>query len=463
MRKFLAILLIAAMMLSMAACSSTVVPETQPAAEEVPVETTEIPIVFPEEPVVLTVWGEEGDGELLAQLAEDFKAAYPDRNFDIRIEVKSAAEAKDAVLAEPEQAADVFVFTDDQLPELAEAGALMPMNEEVSNILHYYTGKNLDMIYAQTSEVSTLSSMWNGVQYAFPMGGVDNFVLLYDPQKISPEAVSSWDTLLSAAEESRTKLGMTYNSYCLATGFGTVFQRRAAISAEELVDVNKNLADDLADIIFHPAVAAVDDQDMALLIDNGVVGAIVLGSWDVSTAYKALYKGYCAAKLPVSTDVGKVVINESYDRNAKPEITVDEEQTVVTLTTPYATITMPVEEPQIETRTKAQILDPQKQLPEYLGYELLGVNARTDNPGWALLLAEFLTNEESQYARYNLRKLTPANVYAAAESIQPGLHELCIPEIEAAVARVESILRAKAAALEEAEALAAAEAQANNP
>lgn len=464
MRKFLAMLLIAAMMLSMAACGSTVEAETQAAVEEVIVETTEIPITFPETPVVLTVWGEEGDEALLTQLTENFKAAYPERNFDIRIETMATADVKDAVLADPENAADVFAFMDHQLPELVAADALVALDAEMSQVLRYYTGKKLDRIYAETSEVATLSSVHDGVQYAFPMGGTDSFVLLYDADKITPEAIASWDSLLAAAEAAGTKVGMTYTSYCLATGFGTVFQKRAAISAEDLVDVNKDLAGDLADIIFHPAVAAVDDEDLSLLIDTGVAGAIILGTWDVNTAYMALYKGYTAAKLPVSTDVGKVVINEDYDKTAVSEITVDPEETTVTLTTPYGTVELPVEEKEEDTRTKAQTLDPKKQLPEYLGYELLGVNAHTDSPGWAMLLAEFLTNEESQYARYDQRKLSPANVYAAAEAIQPGLHELCIPEIEEAVNMVSDLLKAKAAALAEEEALAEAQAQAEaNP
>ena len=45
----------------------------------------------------------------------------------------------------------------------------------------------------------------------------------------------------------------------------------------------------------------------------------------------------------------------------------------------------------------------------------MGVNAYAENAGWAVLLAEFLTNEESQVARFNARQLAPANVNAAAD------------------------------------------------
>ena len=51
----------------------------------------------------------------------------------------------------------------------------------------------------------------------------------------------------------------------------------------------------------------------------------------------------------------------------------------------------------------------------FSGSKLMGVNAYAENAGWAVLLAEFLTNEESQVARFNARQLAPANVNAAAD------------------------------------------------
>ena len=47
---------------------------------------------------------------------------------------------------------------------------------------------------------------------------------------------------------------------------------------------------------------------------------------------------------------------------------------------------------------------------------MVGVNPYTDSKyiGWAMLLAEYLTNEESQAARFEARGLGPANTAAAS-------------------------------------------------
>ena len=50
----------------------------------------------------------------------------------------------------------------------------------------------------------------------------------------------------------------------------------------------------------------------------------------------------------------------------------------------------------------------------YSGFKLMGVNAYSKNSGWAVLLAEFLTNEASQTARFETRQLAPTNLNAAA-------------------------------------------------
>lgn len=46
--------------------------------------------------------------------------------------------------------------------------------------------------------------------------------------------------------------------------------------------------------------------------------------------------------------------------------------------------------------------------PAY-GYKFIGVNAYSENSGWAVLLADFLTNEESQAERFAKRAIGPTN------------------------------------------------------
>ena len=48
-----------------------------------------------------------------------------------------------------------------------------------------------------------------------------------------------------------------------------------------------------------------------------------------------------------------------------------------------------------------------------VGCKLVGVNAFSENAGWAMLLAEYLTNYENQLRRFELRGQGPSNIEAA--------------------------------------------------
>lgn len=75
--------------------------------------------------VKLTMWGAEEDQTMLREMADAFIEQNADKgNVTIEIGVQSESSAKDTVLADPESAADVFAFADDQLNELVNAGAL---------------------------------------------------------------------------------------------------------------------------------------------------------------------------------------------------------------------------------------------------------------------------------------------------------------------------------------------------
>ena len=92
------------------------------------------------------------------------------------------------------------------------------------------------------------------------------------------------------------------------------------------------------------------------------VCAVVSGTWDAGAAETAFGEGYAATKLPTFT-----------------------------------------------------CADKQVQMSCYSGFKLMGVNAYSKNSGWAVLLAEFLTNEASQTARFASRQLAPTNLKAAAD------------------------------------------------
>lgn len=348
MKKILALLLAVAMVLCMAACAPK------------------------DESVSLRVWGAEEDQELLAELIEKFKAAYPDQTFEIEIGVESESTAKDAILTDIPAAADVFAFADDQLNSLVTAGALLPLEGDVMTALEAQSGKTLDAVKSANGAGSVTAATQDGTMYAFPMGGGNNYFLYYNSEKITAEQAQSWDTLLDAAEAAGGKVAMTYASgwynasFFLGAGFtasrnadGTTAIDWNGTSASGITGVD--VAKAMSDIATHPAFLAVADGDLGNQIASGQVVAVVDGTWDAEACQKAFGDGYAATKLPTFTCAGQQIQQACFS-----------------------------------------------------GFKLMGVNAYSENAGWAVVLAEFLTNEESQNARFAARQLSPSNTNAAA-------------------------------------------------
>ncbi len=329
--------------------------------------------VSADEPISLTLWGAEEDQALLSELVEKFKAAYPDQTFDIQIGVESESTAKDTVLTDVEAAADVFAFANDQLGDLVAAGALQNLSGDVSAVLSAYAGKTLDDVLAANGEGSVNACKVDGNVYAFPMGGGNNYFLYYDSTKISAEQAESWDTLLAAADAAGGKVGMTlasgwYNaSFFLGAGFtastnedGTTMIDWNGTSEKGISGVD--VAKAMSDIATNSAFLAIADGDISNQIASGAVCAVVSGTWDAGAAETVFGEGYAACKLPTFTCAGEQI-----------------------------------------------------QMSCFSGFKLMGVNAYSKQVGWAVLLAEFLTNEESQSARFAARQLAPTNLNAAAD------------------------------------------------
>lgn len=349
MKKLLALLLTVAMVLSLAIGASAA------------------------DPISLVLWGAEEDQTLLAELVENFKAAYPDQTFDIQIGVESESTAKDTVLTDVEAAADVFAFANDQLNDLVAAGALLDLSGDVSAVLPAYAGKTLDDVKAANGEGSVAAASKDGKLYAFPMGGGNNYFLYYDSTKVSAEQAQSWDGLLAAAEAAGSKVGMTFASgwYNASFFLGAGFISDMNADGATVIDWNGtspdgytgvDVAKAMAEIAANPGFLAVADGDLSNQIASGAVCAVISGTWDAGAAQAAFGDGYAATKLPTFTCAGDQV-----------------------------------------------------QMSCYSGFKLMGVNAYSKNTGWAVLLAEFLTNETSQTARFNARQLAPTNLNAAAD------------------------------------------------
>lgn len=361
-KKVLALGLVGAMAISMAACGKTSSSTDNGGSGNAGTSN---------ETVSLRVWGGEEDQNLLKELVEKFKKTYPDQKFDIEIGVESESTAKDTVLTDVEAAADVFAFASDQIVDLNNAKALANI-EDMDAALQNYAKKSVADIKAANGEGSVEAASVDGKLMAFPMTGGNGYFLYYDSSVISEEDAATWDTLLAAADKAGKKVGMTLASgwYNASFFYGTGFTTGLNDDGTTAIDFNGTSKDgytgvqvtqSMLNIASNKAFMAIADGDVSNQIAGGTLAAVVSGTWDAENAQKVFGNGYAAAKLPTYTLDGKQVQQGSVS-----------------------------------------------------GYKFLGVNAYSKNVGWATVLAEFLTNEESQATRFEQRQLAPTNKKVAA-------------------------------------------------
>ncbi len=391
-KKVLATLLASAMVAGcLAGCgnsndgaASTPAPEEAPAAdaetpaaeEEAPAADAETPAAEEEAPaadasgspidtliantsgtVTLTVWASEEDQDLTNKLLEDFKAAYPDVSFDITLGAESESTAKDTILTDVEAAADVYAFADDQINELVQAGALQ-------EVAAHYTYD----VAAENVSGAVEAATVDGKLYAYPMTADNGYFMFYDSSVFTEDDVKSLEKMVEVADAAGKKIAMDISNgwyiYSFFQGAGLELTlnddgmtNTCTWNAAGGTDVAQAIIDLTASNVF----VDMGDEDMATQIAEGNVVACVNGTWRAETAQEAWGDNYAACKLPTFNVAGKDC-----------------------------------------------------QMSSYSGYKLVGVNPHSANIGWAMLLAEFLTNEDAQTARFEARGLGPANLAAAS-------------------------------------------------
>lgn len=321
----------------------------------------------------LTLWGAEGDQDYLRERVKAFKEAFPEKVFDIQIGVESENSAKDTILTDVQAAADVYAFASDQITDLVNGGALLDLGI-VNEALIKYAGKDLEDIKRANIANAVEAVSVDEKLYAFPFA-IDGYFMFYDPDYITPEQAQNWDTLLDAAQAGGKKVGMVlasgwYNaSFFYGAGFTTALNPDGTTS----IDWNGTapngvtgvqVVQAMQKIAGHPAFMAVPDNGTSNQLASGSLCAVISGTWDTDVAASAFGDDFIACKLPAYNAGGT----------------------------------------QVQTGSVSS-------------YKCIGVNPYADEAGWAVMLAEFLTNEESQIARYEATQAGPSNIHAAASDI----------------------------------------------
>jgi len=311
-----------------------------------------------EKPVVnLTLWGSELPEyqAALRVLADKFIAEHADEaTITIEIGAESESTAKDTVLTDIEAAADVFYFADDQIKELVTAGALQPVYD-------------VDAVKAGSGEGAVAAATVNDTLYAYPAVSGNGYFLYYNSEFLTAEDVQSLDKILEVCAANGKKFTMDldngwYNyAFFAGAGFTTSTNEDGTTNCDWNKDGGVAVVEAMLAMAGNEAFIDLNDGEFVTGVQDGSVIAGINGSWNSGAVSEAWGEGYATAKLPTFNLAGTETQMGSFD-----------------------------------------------------GYKFVGVNAYSENVGWAMDLALFLTNAESQTYLFENAGAIPANVDAAA-------------------------------------------------
>ena len=308
------------------------------------------------EKITLKVWGAQEAQDFLKERTDAFIAEHSDMDITIELGVVGEPDARDLVLQDLDAAADVFAFPNDQITDLLDAGAL------------YEITKNKDKIISENVEGSVDAATVDGKLYAYPMTADNGYFMYYDKSVYSEEDVKSLDKMVEIAEASDKKVFFDVaNGWYIASfflGAGNTIELDA--DGNQVVDFNNDKGLLAGNYIrkFTQSKAFIGGDDSVLQGGMGdTIAAGVSGTWNAGAMQDKLGANYAATKLPTMNLDGT-----------------------------------------------------QAQMSSFGGYKLMGVKTSTKHPLEAMMLAEFLTSEESQILRFETRELGPSNIKATSNS-----------------------------------------------
>lgn len=313
--------------------------------------------------VNLSIWSDERNHEIMLGMVEEFKKNHENEaRFNITISEESELTCKETVLKNPQAAADIYTFADDQFEELWRAGALLNITEDTEKIIADNGGSESGAIRSSTRD---------GKLYAYPETSGNGYFLYYNSAYFTEEDVKDLDRILEVAAANNKKFCMDFSSGwyiysffksaglelgCNDDGVTNYCNWNATDTKYKGIDV----AESMLKIASHDGFLSCPDDDFILGVNDGTIIAGINGAWNAASIEQAYGKNYAAAKLPHYTVAGDSV-----------------------------------------------------QMCSFAGYKLMGVNAYTKEAHWAMMLAQWLTNEQNQLARFREVGECPSNINVA--------------------------------------------------
>lgn len=308
--------------------------------------------------VSLKVWCPQNQIETGAmdQMQQAFAAEHPEWNITWTTEVVGEDTCQDQVLKDVGAAADVFMFSSDQLPQLVDAGAIAQLG-----------GSTEAMVKNDIAESVVATVTNDGKIYGIPFTH-NTFFMFYDKTLLDESDITSLEKIM--AKETADNVynfyfesagGWKLGCYYYGAGLSVFGPEGSDLSAG--VDWNNEtgvaVTNYLIDLINNPKCAYDGEITVSELIADHRLGAWFDGSWNYTLYHDALGDDMGIATIPTFNPDGN-----------------------------------------------------DYQLLGFYGSKAIGVNAQSKNMQAAVAFAAFIGNEANQLLRYELSTQIPANVAA---------------------------------------------------
>jgi arabinogalactan oligomer/maltooligosaccharide transport system substrate-binding protein len=302
--------------------------------------------------ITLTVWSpqEDQDGDnWLKTECEAFAEAHPEWDLSFEYGVCSEGDAKTNLSTDAEAGADVYMFANDQIADLLNAGAIAELG-----------GDYAEQVKEQNDETIVNSVTYEDGIYGIPFTA-NTWFMYYDKRVFTEEDIKSLDTML---EKGKVAFPLS-NSWYIASfyaGNGCTLFGEDGTDEEAGIDFEGDKAaavtDYLVDLVANANFSNDADGFGLAGLADGSVNAMFSGTWDYENVVDALgEENVGIAQLPTYTLADGTVC----------------------------------------------------QMKSFAGSKAIGVNPNCKNPEAAVALAAFLGSTEAQQAHYDMRNIIPTD------------------------------------------------------
>ena len=246
--------------------------------------------------VNVTVWGPQEDqsddnGKWLQTQCEAFAAAHPEWKINFTYGVCSEGDAKTNIGTDPSAGADVYMFANDQIPDLIKAGGIAELG-----------GTTVETIKKNNSETTVNTVTYEGSVYGVPFTG-NTWFMYYDKSVFTDDDIKSLDAMLEKGKVAFPLENSWYIAAFYVANGCTLFGADggdAAAGIDFSGDKAVQVTDYLVDLIANPNFSNGD------VGTNADAKAFFSGTWDYQKALDAYGDNLGIAASPSFTINGEL-------------------------------------------------------------------------------------------------------------------------------------------------------------